>query len=68
MSYTAYLDDFTSLLQQIDPQEVENLVAAIRDAYDNGRFVFICGNGGSGANASHICEDLGKGTLTDFDK
>lgn len=23
----------------------------------------ICGNGGSGANASHFCEDLGKGTL-----
>src|SRR5690606_15345673 len=30
-------------------------------------FVFIIGNGGSGANASHLCEDLGKGTLTDFD-
>ncbi len=67
MSYTAYLEDFTSLLQQIDPQEVDNLIAAIREAYDNGQFVFICGNGGSGANASHICEDLGKGTLTDFD-
>ena len=31
--------------------------------------VFVCGNGGSGSNASHFCEDLGKGTLRreDFD-
>jgi D-sedoheptulose 7-phosphate isomerase len=25
--------------------------------------VFVIGNGGSGSNASHFCEDLGKGTL-----
>jgi D-sedoheptulose 7-phosphate isomerase len=31
--------------------------------------VFLCGNGGSGSNASHFCEDVGKGTLRrqDFD-
>ena len=34
-----------------------------------GRFVFVIGNGGSGSNASHFCEDIGKGTLDreDFD-
>src|SRR5262249_32742539 len=33
------------------------------------RFIFVIGNGGSGSNASHFCEDLGKGTLRrqDFD-
>ncbi|MBV8878507.1 MAG: SIS domain-containing protein, partial [Planctomycetaceae bacterium] len=36
--------------------------------YQSGRFVYIIGNGGSGANASHLCEDLGKGTLHDFEK
>jgi len=25
------------------------------------------GNGGSGANASHVCEDLNKGTIHDFE-
>ena len=25
--------------------------------------MFICGNGGSGSNSSHFCEDLGKSTL-----
>ena len=39
----------------------------IEDAYHAGRFVFICGNGGSGANASHLCEDLAKCTLRDFE-
>ena len=29
--------------------------------------MFICGNGGSGANASHLCEDLAKCTLRDFE-
>ena len=36
-------------------------------AYHSGKFVFIIGNGGSGANASHLCEDLAKCTLRDFE-
>src|SRR5439155_23756210 len=36
----------------------------IHQRYQAGRFVFVIGNGGSGSNASHFCEDLGKGTLT----
>ncbi len=39
----------------------------IERAYLDGRFVFIIGNGGSGANASHLCEDLAKCTLRDFE-
>lgn len=62
-----YLDDFSALLKKVDPKEVETLVDLIADAYKNDRFVFIIGNGGSGANASHLCEDLGKGTLHNFD-
>jgi D-sedoheptulose 7-phosphate isomerase len=56
-------------LLQIDPAEVRALADAIYDCYQAGRFVFLCGNGGSGSNASHFCEDLGKGTLRrqDFD-
>src|SRR5881227_399000 len=56
-------------LQQIDPNEVKHLADAIYDCYQAGRTVFLCGNGGSGSNASHFCEDLGKGTLRreDFD-
>jgi len=50
-------------LLQIRPAEVIALADAIYECYQNGRFTFLCGNGGSGSNASHFCEDLGKGTL-----
>jgi D-sedoheptulose 7-phosphate isomerase len=63
-----YLQDFSALLKKVELTEVETLVDLLTDAYRNDRFVFIIGNGGSGANASHFCQDLGKGTLHDFDK
>lgn len=63
-----YLSDFTSLLGKVDPQQVQTMVDLITEAYVNDKYVFIIGNGGSGANASHLCEDLGKGTLHDFEK
>ncbi|HEV3078689.1 MAG TPA: SIS domain-containing protein [Gemmataceae bacterium] len=50
-------------LLQINPAEVKALADAIHDCYVGGKLVFLCGNGGSGSNASHFCEDLGKGTL-----
>jgi D-sedoheptulose 7-phosphate isomerase len=42
---------------------VKALADAIFECYQHKRMVFLCGNGGSGSNASHFCEDLGKGTL-----
>lgn len=65
MALDRYLKEFTPLLQ-VDPKAVGTLVDALIDAYKNDKWVFIIGNGGSGANASHLAEDLGKGTLTDF--
>jgi D-sedoheptulose 7-phosphate isomerase len=62
-----YLEDFSALLKKVDPKEVQTLVDLLTEAYVQGRFVFIIGNGGSGANASHLCEDLGKGTLHNFE-
>jgi D-sedoheptulose 7-phosphate isomerase len=64
-----FLERIASELLRIDPAEVKALADAVYDAYERGRFVFVCGNGGSGSNASHFCEDIGKGTLRrqDFD-
>jgi len=63
-----YLGDFQKLLGQVDRKQVETMVDLVTEAYVNEKTVFIIGNGGSGANASHLCEDLGKGTLHDFEK
>jgi D-sedoheptulose 7-phosphate isomerase len=62
-----YLDRVCREIQALDPAQVEGLSNLIEDAYHAGRFVFIIGNGGSGANASHLCEDLAKCTLRDFE-
>ena len=50
-------------LNRIDPAEVMKLSELIHERYLAGRFVFVIGNGGSGSNASHFCEDVGKGTI-----
>jgi D-sedoheptulose 7-phosphate isomerase len=62
-----YLDRVCREVDRLDIGQIERLSDLIEDAYNNDRFVFICGNGGSGANASHLCEDLAKCTLCDFE-
>jgi D-sedoheptulose 7-phosphate isomerase len=57
-----YLKSVEKDLQKLNPEELENLATAVYERYQSRRFVYVIGNGGSGANASHLCEDLGKGT------
>jgi len=68
MDFKQYVEVLDAVIETLDLDAIERLAGAIEDAYRSGRFVYIIGNGGSGANASHLCEDLGKGTLTDFDR
>lgn len=56
----------TALLERIDLTAVETLVEKLYEAYNDGRRVFIFGNGGSAATASHFAEDLAKGTIADM--
>src|SRR5437763_3631149 len=65
----SFLERVGRELLQVDPLEVQALADAIWSAYQRRAFVFVIGNGGSGSNASHFCEDLGKCTLRreDFD-
>ncbi|HYV35408.1 MAG TPA: SIS domain-containing protein [Gemmataceae bacterium] len=65
----AFLDRVADELARIDPGEVKALADAIYRCYEDRRFVFVIGNGGSGSSSSHFCEDLGKCTLRreDFD-
>jgi D-sedoheptulose 7-phosphate isomerase len=66
LGVTDYLARVGRALADLDTGQVETLSALIEDRWRGGRFVFIAGNGGSGANASHLCEDLAKCTLRDF--
>jgi D-sedoheptulose 7-phosphate isomerase len=67
MSAGDYLSRVCDEIQRLDTALVEDVSDLIEQSYDSGRFVFIIGNGGSGANASHLCEDLAKCTLCDFE-
>ena len=58
-----YLKRCSDEFDKLNLTQSEQLSDAIYRAWDEGRFVFICGNGGSGSNSSHFCEDLGKSTL-----
>jgi D-sedoheptulose 7-phosphate isomerase len=58
-----YFSLCSKTFESLDLESLESLARQIHTAWLDGHFVFICGNGGSGANASHFCEDLGKSTL-----
>lgn len=57
----SYLQDLGKALDQIRPEEFEAFVDELLGALRRGSFIFICGNGGSGATASHFAADLNKG-------
>jgi D-sedoheptulose 7-phosphate isomerase len=62
----AHVDATVEALKSFDPGAVLRLVEKLHDAYRRGARVFIFGNGGSAASASHFAEDLAKGTLRDL--
>ena len=64
-SYLAKLD---ALLKTIDPKEVSRVGELLTAARSEGRQVFLCGNGGSAALASHMAVDLGKGCSRNREK
>jgi D-sedoheptulose 7-phosphate isomerase len=54
-------------MTKVDLKSVDRLADALHERYLSRRFVYIIGNGGSGSNASHFCEDLAKSSVRDFD-
>ncbi len=58
---TEYFEYVGELLASIDLEELERVVEILRDARERGAGVYIVGNGGSAATASHFACDLAKG-------
>ena len=65
----SFLEKIGTELLRIDPAEVKALADVMYGCYLEDRTIFLAGNGGSGSNASHFCEDVGKSSLRreDFD-
>ena len=62
-----YLAELKRVLDRTERAEIVGMAGLLFDAYERGGQVFVCGNGGSAALASHIAEDVGKGTLREAD-
>jgi D-sedoheptulose 7-phosphate isomerase len=58
-----YLERCSEVFRTLDLSQVEGLADDMYTAYQQRKFMFVCGNGGSGSNASHFCADAGKNTL-----
>ncbi len=59
----AYLEKIKSLCEQIDINQIVNVIKILEKKLRTGRTIFIAGNGGSAATASHMVCDLGKTIL-----
>lgn len=58
-----YLDDVARTLAQLPREALAAVADAIWDTYQQDGTIFICGNGGSAATASHFACDLSKWTV-----
>jgi D-sedoheptulose 7-phosphate isomerase len=70
--YRNRIDDYFSriirTLNGIDRNALGEVVDACLEVYRNGKTIFVFGNGGSGATASHIYCDLAKGVSHPLEK
>lgn len=55
-----YIENQKRALDTVSAEQIAPLIRTLREAHRAGRQIFICGNGGSAANASHFVTDLGK--------
>ena len=62
-SSRAYLDTLRELLDTL-PDQSDRFVETLFEAFEAERTVFLIGNGGSAAAASHFGQDLAKETLS----
>jgi D-sedoheptulose 7-phosphate isomerase len=56
--FSDYSSRLSAALQGFDWTPVERLAYDLRDCWQSGRQVFLCGNGGSGGNANHLANDF----------
>lgn len=57
-----YFADLKSVIDAFPVADLEGLLGTLRTARENQHTIFICGNGGSWATASHMVCDFGKNT------
>lgn len=57
----SYLNEEMKAIQSLNLDDINTVMNVLEDARLTGKRIFICGNGGSAATASHYCCDFNKG-------
>jgi D-sedoheptulose 7-phosphate isomerase len=60
---TEYVSELEKALDSLPKKKLGEIVEILKKARDSGKQVFVFGNGGSAATASHLANDLAKGTI-----
>ena len=63
-----YFASIKSCIDLLDKKEIEQFVKILINARENGRTIFIMGNGGSATTASHFACELNKGASYNQEK
>ena len=58
---TDYLTRLKVILDQVDPNIISDIIDALEQTIEDKSRIYIIGNGGSSATASHMVNDLGSG-------
>lgn len=66
--YKGYFNQVSDTLTKINISELEAVVQSITDCYNRGGMIYIFGNGGSSATASHVAGDYLKGITFGMEK
>jgi D-sedoheptulose 7-phosphate isomerase len=56
-----YKSELLKTIESVDLEKVGEVIEILARARDEGRRIFVCGNGGSASTASHFATDLVKG-------
>jgi D-sedoheptulose 7-phosphate isomerase len=51
------------IIERLPQEKIKAIIDLMAEARDQGRTIFLMGNGGSGSTASHIANDLVKNTI-----
>jgi D-sedoheptulose 7-phosphate isomerase len=62
-----YLDDLKHTISGLNPEAIGKAVSWMKEARDSGKFIYICGNGGSASIASQMVVDTVKGASYGYD-
>lgn len=68
MNFNEYSEKFENIVKLLDENQIEKLIELILSQYEKNKMIFVIGNGGSAANASHFAQDLAKGTRKNLDQ